>query len=125
MLDYKDIKNKYGTIIFLVILGVFVLIVAGHNFERYHVASDYPLHVFTNCDSTKNSCFGADPDIGDPTFQSGTYEKVEMIASGAPHCLDEHTCTDFTCDGIADCQITYCSEETIEDGESCTTNQNH
>lgn len=107
---------------FLICVGILVLIVAIHNFARYYVAKDYPFHVFTSCAPFMHSCFTADPTNSDPTFQGGAYEKVMIDAAHAPICLEEHTCANFSCDGLgALCQVTYCSPDALEDGESCTS----
>jgi len=117
-------NKNFETTIFFIILCAIVLIIAEHNFVRYYVKKDYPLHVFTVCNTKKNNCFEANPDVSDPTFQTGPYEKVEITATYAPSCLDEHTCSDFSCYGIrGTCQIIYCSPDTKENGENCS-NQN-
>lgn len=105
---------------FLCLLGIIVVVIAGHNFERYYLAKDYPLHVFTACDPISHSCFIADEATADPTFQNGPYEKVEIGAAHAPSCLGEHTCSNFSCDGISACSVTYCSESSKEEGETCS-----
>lgn len=114
-------NKRYESVTFLISLGALVAIIAGHNFERYHIFKDYPVHVFTACDTSIHSCFEADPATADPTFQTGPYAKVEMNAKYAPSCLDEHTCSNFTCDGIVGiCQVIYCSADSKETGESCS-----
>lgn len=106
---------------FLLALALLVAAVGYHNFNRFYLTKDYPLQVFTACDSTKYSCFVADADSADPTFQNEPYAKVEISASAAPHCLDEHTCTDFTCTGVhGACIVKYCSDATLETGETCS-----
>ena len=106
---------------FLVFLAVAVLVIGGHSFYRYYIVKGYPLHVFSACDPASHDCFVADPATADPTFQAGPYEKIEINAGVAPKCLDEHTCTDFSCTGIqGSCQVTFCSDSTKEDGESCS-----
>ena len=110
-------RNSY----FLTFLVVAVLIVIGYRFERYYIARDYVLNVFTQCDTTIHSCFTADQNTADPAFQSVPYEKVTIVAHDVPSCLEEHSCTDFSCTGIPSCKITYCSNDVLGDGESCTT----
>jgi hypothetical protein len=106
---------------FLVFILIIVLIVAGHNFERYYIAKNYPLHVFINCDTAKHSCFVADPATADPTFQASPYAKVLINAAHAPSCLEEHDCSNFSCNGIIGaCEVMYCSKDSLEDGETCS-----
>ena len=106
---------------FLILLIIAVVVVVGYRFEQYYIARDYVVNVFTECDSTTHSCFIADQATADPAFQTGPYEKVTITAHDVPSCLEEHTCTNFSCDGIQSCTITYCSSDVLEDGESCTT----
>lgn len=109
------------TVVFLICTGILVLIVGIHNFTRYYIMRDYPLNVFSSCDPAMHSCFIANPDTADPTFQTEPYEKVAVDAAHAPSCLDEHTCSNFTCEGVGGtCEVTYCSADTVEEGESCS-----
>jgi hypothetical protein len=113
-------KSSHTTA-FLVFICIAVVALGAHNFFRYYLQKDYPFHVFTTCNPAQHSCFTADPNNSDPTFQSGMYEKVLISASRAPQCLEQHTCTDFSCAGLgSSCQISYCSKATLEAGESCT-----
>jgi len=114
-------NKKYQTVTFLVLFSALIIILVAYNFRRYYIAKDYSIYAFTACDPAQHSCFQADPDTADPTFQSGYYAKVEMEAVYAPACLDEHTCENFSCDNIASCKITYCSSDTIEPGETCSS----
>ena len=115
--------NNKTTVFFIIFIGL-ILFIAGHNFVRYYIARDYILNVFTSCDSTQHNCFKADPNTADLTFQSGTYEKIQVSAAYAPSCLDEHNCPDFSCDARDSvCNITYCSDDNLDEGESCTNNK--
>jgi hypothetical protein len=116
------IMNKIkGTIIYLIFISIFVLVVIGYNFVHYYIIRNYPVQVFTACNPIQHNCFVADPNTADPTFQATLYSKVKITALYAPSCLEEHTCSDFTCDGIMGaCVVKYCSETTREDGETCS-----
>ncbi len=119
MLRGREVLRK---IWFFAVLMLCAIVFVGYNFERYYVQKMYPVHVFTACDPTRHSCFTADPASSDPTFQAGTYEKVQISAAAAPSCLDEHTCKNFSCAGVqGTCAITFCSKDNLETGESCTT----
>ena len=116
-------NKKSSPTIFLIFIGIFIALVIGQNFRRYHIIKNYSLNVFTSCDVEKHNCFQvASGTVDLLPFQVGQYAKVEIIATYAPVCLDEHTCSDFSCDGIIDsaCRITYCSEDTKEEGEICS-----
>jgi hypothetical protein len=116
----NDKTSRYA---FFIFLATAVVLIVGYRFDRYYVAQDYLVDVFTQCDTTSHSCFEADETIADPAFQGAPYEKIEILARDTPKCLEEHVCKDFSCDGIASCAVTYCSSESLEDGESCTTDQ--
>jgi hypothetical protein len=106
---------------FFILVVFLAFIFIAYNFDRYYLLKQYPVQAFTTCDPAQHSCFTADPSTADPTFQSGAYEKVRINAKIAPSCLDEHTCSNFTCNGLnGACTITYCSKHTLESGESCT-----
>jgi len=110
-----------GSTSFLLLLVVIVGIIAGHNSLRYYLNKGYPIHAVIACNPTMHTCFVADPATADPAYQTEPYAKVVIDNANAPKCLDEHTCTDFSCIGITGCSIEYCSASTTEDGESCST----
>ena len=76
------------------------------------------------CDPTEKSCFVSDCSVdNDPECDVSPYMKVEINAHQAPKCLEEHTCEAFVCtEELESCSITYCSEDTIEEGEICFEN---
>lgn len=99
-------------------MGIF-LIVIGYRYQQYLLTKNYTLEINTICNPRAERCFkldGADSSV-DP--ESASYKKVDILAQYAPACLEEHTCTDFSCAGISQCTITYCATDTIVDGESC------
>jgi len=108
-------------ILFLVILGMLVIALAGHNFYRYFMVRDYIVYSHTSCDPAYYSCFSMIDATGDPTANNEFYSKVTTDAAHAPKCLDEQNCKQFGCgrDSVG-CKVLYCSEETLEDGEVCT-----
>lgn len=96
--------------------------VVAYRYYDYVVERNFTLDVYTNCDPTAHSCFNlTDPSLG-YGFEDGPYEKVNITAKYAPACLEEHTCSSFSCAGISEskCSITYCSADTLSDGEACT-----
>lgn len=111
--------SRLGSISFFVVLFVLVFGIIAHNYDRYYLVRHFPVHAFTLCDTAAHSCFESAGDQ-DLSYQSGPYEKVEMDAAYAPSCLEEHTCSDFSCGTTGTCAITYCSEDTLEEGETCS-----
>ena len=114
-------SNRNKSLAFLIFLIIAVFAIVGYRFQNYYITRDYVLNVFTPCDPTAHSCFAADESIADPSFQTGPCEKVEIIAHYVPPCLEEHTCKDFSCEGITSCKISYCSNDLLDVGESCIT----
>jgi hypothetical protein len=113
-------KNYLGAISFLLLLILAMIIVVGYRFEKYYIQKDYTVTVFTNCNIANHSCFIADPSTADPAFQNAPYAKVQLNAHFIPQCLEEHTCTNFSCSGTPSCTISYCSAKNVSDGESCS-----
>jgi len=113
-------NKKSEPISFFILLAAAVLMIIGHNFWRYYAVRDFRVHAFIQCNPKEQKCFVANPDIADPAFQSNPYAKVDMLATNAPPCLEEHTCSNFSCEHVLGaCTISYCSDTSKEDGEEC------
>jgi hypothetical protein len=107
---------------FLLIIVICVATIVIHNLKRYYVDKSYVVTVITSCDPVLHNCFETDPNNPDPNLSIPVYEKVEVTAFAAPTCLDEHTCRDFSCEGVKGmCSITYCIEDSKDPGEFCAT----
>ena len=76
------------------------------------IKKNYLLDVAVACDPAIENCFSAE--------DAEPYKKVQMLASEAPICLQEHSCEDFKCTAGTSCVITLCSADTLAEGESCT-----
>ena len=50
-------NKKSSPTIFLIFIGIFIALVIGQNFRRYHIIKNYSLNVFTSCDVEKHNCF--------------------------------------------------------------------
>lgn len=100
-----------------------LVIVAGYRYEQYVMARNFTFFANTACDSSLHDCFIADcsPEEDGLGCPNGPYAKVELSASDAPKCLSEHSCKSFSCDGLEDCEITYCSEDILDEGEICSS----
>ena len=98
-----------------------VLLIGARRFQKDYIERDYPLTVYADCDQEKHNCFIADEESADSDFQQEPYMKILISAADAPLCLEEHVCQNFECPPDADlCEITYCSTESLEEGEGCT-----
>lgn len=109
---------------FLVLLGILILFLAGHNFYRYFLVKDYVVHAHTSCDPSNYSCFTLADATGSPTVNNKFYSKVTTDSAHAPKCLDEQNCENFVCArGAVACTILYCTEQNLEEGEKCSNQQ--
>ena len=106
-----------ATILLTVVL---LMMVAGYRFDQYVLAKNYVVSSQAPCDPTQGQCFIEQCPIDEDLCDSEPYVKVEVLANQAPACLEEHSCTAFSCDGMASCAIEYCTPDTLEDGEACT-----
>ena len=96
-----------------------ILITIGYRFYDYVVDKNLILSIYTPCNPSTEECFITDEENAYFDFQLEPYKKVEIVDKYAPICLEEHNCENFVCDNIESCNITYCSEDTLEEWESC------
>lgn len=105
---------------FLFVVVLFAVAIALFRFNDYVLQGNFTLLVNSACDVNAESCFEAEcspeEEIGCP---EGPYKKIQIKKADAPPCLEEHTCMNFQCPPGAVCEVTYCSDETVEDGEHC------
>jgi len=105
----------------IIVVVLILLAVVGYRFEQYYVLKNFILEVNTSCDSSTDKCFVMACEAGSSDCDTSHYKKVEIVARDAPKCLEEHSCDNFLCSNGSDkCSITYCSENALSDGETCT-----
>jgi hypothetical protein len=105
----------------LFFLGLIVLVIVGYRYQQYVINRNFTLLVNTVCDSQTEKCFVMDCVEGEEGCDKTPYKKVELVAKDAPQCLEEHTCTSFSCGKLENCTVSYCTEDTLEDGEVCAS----
>lgn len=106
-------------ILFVTTIAVFAVIVF-QRYEQYVKEGRFVVEANTACSSEEGKCFVADCVAGEADCDTTPYKKVSIYKHDAPKCLLEHSCDTFSCpSGAGDCGITYCSPDTIEDGEKC------
>lgn len=110
-----------GSIFFFSTITILLLIVIIYRFEQYQVEKNFYIYGTVACDTEFESCFGYECAAEDAECEISAYKKVELHASNAPKCLFENDCSSFSCTNLENCSETYCSEETLEDGEVCLT----
>lgn len=111
---FKSIKNDIAKTFLFIIVAIFII--ASYRYNQYILDGDFILNVNVDCEQGEENCF--DPS-SDSSFGDFPYKKVEIFSRNAPKCLEEHTCGVFSCEGIKGCSVTYCSDETNLEGESC------
>lgn len=104
---------------YLLLLALLAIVgIAGYRYEQYVLARNFLMEVQVPCDPASEACFALACDSEDEECDTTPYKKVEVLASEAPACAEEHTCEAFTCSGDS-CSETYCAEDTLEEGEQC------
>ena len=102
-------------------------------FYRVFIARDYLVTVETICSPEAQSCFARDVcdtedqvcSEGDTPTETSYYKIVERKAFAFPETCasgsaDSPLCADLSCrPGEADCTETFCSDETVPEGERC------
>ena len=106
------------------LLAISLLIILGivwYRYDQYVVQNNFITYAAVPCSEEEGTCFVMDCTLGvDEGCDLTPYKKVELLASEAPKCVEEHTCEAFSCvEGSETCTETFCSEETLEDGETC------
>lgn len=104
-----------------IIVFALVLLVAGYRYQQYVIERNFVIHVNAPCDGRQAKCFVSDCSPEDDlSCPAGPYKKVDVLSSIAPACLQEHTCEQFVCAGLAGCEETFCSEDIVDAGETCS-----
>jgi hypothetical protein len=111
--------------ILTVFLTVTMLITISYRFYDYVIEKNIQLYTYASCNTEKETCFIVDEENAYYEFQTHPYKKVSILDAYAPACLEEHTCEEFKCDNLASCEITYCAEDTLEEGEYCVTSDSN
>ena len=106
---------------FLFLILLITLIVVFYRYQQYVVDKNFILNVNTVCDPNIENCFTADCLPGtDSECDTTPYKKVKILDRYAPKCLEEHNCSSFSCEKYnSNCYVTYCSPDTLENGEKC------
>lgn len=112
---------KKGYFTYLGIITTFLIFLAFFTrFADYVIEKNTVLSIYTTCDPVSESCFISDEDNAYFEIQLEPYKKIEVIEKYAPACLEEHSCSSFSCDGIESCSEVLCNDATTEEGEWCT-----
>lgn len=110
---------KRGTNVFWVIILFAILIAIISSANRYIFRKDFTFFVSAVCDTEKENCFVSDCNPDEVECDTTPYKKVYIRKIAAPSCLENHTCEVFDCMENGGCQIEYCANELVEEGEIC------
>jgi len=117
-----DRKSKILIVIFVLLLIGSV----GLTIFKYGIKKDYLIYGFSPCDPISESCFYYPCEEGDGSCNSDEveyYKKVEKKAFNIERCDPAvEGCNPLICSENEDnCVVIYCSEDTIEEGETCSS----
>lgn len=112
---------KKSPILILIVAALVFLGIVFYRYQQYVLIGNFLIDVDAPCNPLVSSCFMSDCTPGvDLSCDQTPYVHVEVLAKNAPPCLAEHSCQSFSCSNRADCTITYCSKDTLSDGEVCS-----
>jgi hypothetical protein len=103
----RNIMKISKTILYILIL--IILILLSYNFKKYVIEKDFLVYLQAPCTEDESKCFELDGEKYIKVYQKAYY--IESCASGE--------CDPYQCLETEDCEIIFCSEETIEEDESC------
>lgn len=111
-------KNPANLLILIILVLLAVIV---YRYDQYVLKKNFLLNIATACDPSFESCFVVDcsPEEDEECDQT-PYKKIEIRASEAPMCLQEHSCDTFECEPGTSCVASYCSDDALEEGEICS-----
>ncbi len=112
-----------------ILLTVFLLLLIGTiavTVYKYGIKKDYLIAGQAPCDIQTEACFYFPCEEGDATCDLAEieyYKKVEKKAYNITLCDPAvEGCNPLVCtEGENDCTVTYCSSDTLDEGEECST----
>jgi hypothetical protein len=121
-----DKKSKIFFAVFFTLIAGTVIV----TYMKYFVAKDYYIEAQADCDPYTEKCFvwKCDPNAtdesekctGDPEKDIWYFQKVKKVANLVPLCNpDDENCDALSCSPGMDCEVTYCDEKTVGEGEEC------
>ncbi len=113
------------TSIVYVIVGIVFLAIIFVRFKEYTIERDFNVFSYVPCDSVFENCFRTVCADDSPDCEIIDYKKIIISAKIAPQCVYEHDCSSFSCDALENCNVVYCDDATLEEGESCTSPLNN
>jgi hypothetical protein len=104
--------------VLIVFFSLVVISAVAWKYYDFVLQANYLVHDVIECDPSLESCFKWDCDTSDPECDVEPYAKIEKLATNIS-CIDG-ACEPLQCEeDEADCSVTYCSMETLEEEEIC------
>lgn len=110
---------KVQKIIYLV-LAILFLATAVYRFIDYRINKNFFIYSAIPCNPAVHSCF-LELCEDDVECEQVPYSKIEISAKVAPTCILENSCEELSCNDVQNCEIIYCTDESLEDYEDCTS----
>ena len=102
-------STRYNRILLIAfVLVLVVTVVRGYYYTYVHPS--FPVLTYVSCDPSVDTCF---------EYEGEYYAYATMDAEEYAVCSEEGTC-DEVCATSETCEIEYCSEEALSEGESCS-----
>lgn len=119
-----DKKSKIFFLVFFLLIAVVVVI----TYAKYFVAKDYYITAEAECDPETEACFiyVCDPEVDgecpeDEAEWTSYYKIVKKKANLIPLCdPNEEDCNALDCIEGMDCEVTFCDEDSVAEGEECS-----
>lgn len=110
-----DRKSKFLTWTFILI----VIAAVGWSYYNFIIERNFIVHNYAECDPTKESCFMW---CEDGECEDDYYAKITKSARDIPICNEAlEECEPLICElGEIGCEVIYCSEDMLDEGEICT-----
>ncbi|MGB8815736.1 MAG: hypothetical protein WCC74_00650 [Minisyncoccia bacterium] len=104
------------------IFGILLATSVGMTFYKYVIKKDYMVLAYVSCDSQTESCFYVPCEGIDCTAEIDYYKIINKKAYNIELCDPEvEGCNPLVCkEGEKDCEIIFCSADTLSEGEECS-----
>lgn len=114
------IKVDTKTKILTVVMILFVVVSVSAKFYKFSVIQDFYVSSELECDPETESCFIWDCDLSDEDCDQAPYKYIWKYATGVTNCDPRlEDCDELQCNTNEDCEIIYCSEDTLGEEEFC------
>jgi len=101
-------------------LVLFILVSLSAKFYKFSVEQDFYVSAKLECNPETESCFVWDCDLADEDCDQSPYKYIWKYATEVANCDPRFgECGALQCTKGDDCEIVYCDENTLGEGEFC------